>query len=54
MISCDDLSRGVIEGDASTVESEANRMLNEGAKPQDIMAQGLIGGMGVVGERFKD
>ncbi len=54
MISCDALSRGVIEGDVSTVESEVNRILNEGAKPQDIMAQGLIGGMGVVGERFKD
>jgi len=48
----DALKEAIIAGDGSVVESEVNKGLNEGAKPQDILVKGLIGGMGVVAERF--
>ena len=54
MVSYDVLAEGVIEGDASVVASEVNKALNNGADAQDILAKGLIGGMNVVGERFRD
>ncbi|MCK4388261.1 MAG: corrinoid protein [Dehalococcoidia bacterium] len=52
MVSYDALNEGVIKGDGSVVEAEVNKALNEGAEARDILAKGLIGGMGVVGERF--
>ena len=54
MVSYDALAEGVMNGDASVVESEVKKALNEGADAQDILAKGLIGGMNVVGERFRD
>jgi len=41
-------------GDASVVESEINKALNEGAEARDILIKGLIGSMSIVGERFRD
>jgi len=52
MVSYDALNEGVIKGDESAVQAEVNKALNEGAEARDILAKGLIGGMGVVGERF--
>jgi len=52
MISYDALREGIISGDAGVVESEVNKALNEGAKPEDILTTGLIGSMSIVGERF--
>ena len=52
MVSYDALNEGVIKGDGSVVEAEVNKALNEGAEARDILVKGLIGGMGVVGERF--
>jgi len=43
-----------MSGDASVVESEVKKALNEGTDAGDILAKGLIGGMNVVGERFRD
>ena len=54
MVSYDALAEGVMSGDASVVESEVKKALNNGADAQDILAKGLIGGMNVVGERFRD
>lgn len=54
MVSYDALAEGVMGGDGSVVESEVNKALNEGADARDILAKGLIGGMSVVGERFRD
>ncbi len=54
MVSFDALAEGVMAGDASIVEAEVNKALKEGAEPRDILVNGLIGGMGVVGERFRD
>ena len=54
MVSYNALVEGVIKGDASVIETEVNKALNEGVSAQDILAKGLISGMNVVGERFKD
>ena len=54
MVSYNALAKGVMDGDATMVESEVNKALNEGASAQDILAKGLISGMNVVGERFRD
>lgn len=53
MVSYDTLSDGIMKGDVKVVESEVNKALNEGAEARDILVKGLIGGMSVVGERFK-
>jgi 5-methyltetrahydrofolate--homocysteine methyltransferase len=52
MVSYDALNEGVIKGDGSVVEAEVNKALSEGAEARDILVKGLIGGMGIVGERF--
>ena len=53
MVSYDVLVEAVIKGDMSVVESEVNRALNEGAEARNILTKGLIGGMNIVGKRFK-
>ena len=53
MVSYDALAEGIVKGDENVVESEVNKALNEGAEARDILVKGLIGGMSVVGERFK-
>jgi 5-methyltetrahydrofolate--homocysteine methyltransferase len=53
MFSYDVLAEGVIKGDVSVVKSEVNKALNEGVEARDILVKGLIGGMSVVGERFR-
>lgn len=52
MVTYDALKEAILAGDGSVVESEVNRGLNEGVEPKDMLVKGLIGGMGVVGERF--
>lgn len=54
MVSYGALAEGVMAGDASVVESEVNKALNEGAEARDILVQGLIGSMSIVGERFRN
>ena len=53
MVSYDALAEGVKKGDENVVKFEVNKALNEGAEARDILVKGLIGGMSVVGERFK-
>lgn len=53
MVSYEAIAENVIRGDADAVEFEVKKALNEGTEPHDILAKGLIGGMGVVGERFR-
>jgi len=43
MSSYEVLAEAVIKGDVDSVESEVNRSLNEGADPQEIIVEGLIG-----------
>ncbi len=53
MVSYDALVEAVIKGDINVIESEVNKALSEGAEARSILTEGLIGGMGIVGERFK-
>ena len=53
MVSYDALVEGIMKGDENVVESEVPKALSEGAEARDILVKGLIGGMSVVGERFK-
>jgi 5-methyltetrahydrofolate--homocysteine methyltransferase len=53
MVTYDALTKAVIEGDKNVVESEVNKALGEGAEARSILTEGLIGGMSVVGERFR-
>jgi len=53
MVSYDTLGEGIIKGDADVVESEVNRLLKEGVEARALLENGLIGGMRVVGVRFK-
>lgn len=53
MATYDALKEAIIGGDEGVVESQVNKALAEGAEAGDIMANGLIAGMGVVGKRFK-
>ena len=47
------LSEKVIEGAQEDVKELTQAAIDEDADPQEIITQGLIGGMNVVGERFK-
>jgi 5-methyltetrahydrofolate--homocysteine methyltransferase len=49
-----ELSRHVIEGDAKTAEAWTREALDQGIDPMVIVNQGLMPGMEVVGQRFKD
>lgn len=53
MFSYDALAEGIMRGDTNAIESEVNKALNEGVKARVILVKGLIGGMSVVGKRFK-
>jgi len=47
------LSNSVIQGNAAEVAELTQEAVDEGVKPNEIINQGLINGMNVVGKRFK-
>jgi len=47
------LKEAVIKGDRDSASSVTQQALDEGMKPGEILEQGLIAGMSVVGQRFK-
>ena len=47
------LADALIKGDRDTVTQLTQQALDEGTGPKDILEQGLIAGMSVVGARFK-
>jgi len=49
----EDLSNGVITGNVAKVCELTRKAVDDGLAPTDIINQGLITGMGVVGARFK-
>jgi len=53
MASCEVLKEAIISGDETEVESQVNKSLSEGADAPDIMSNGLIAGMEIVGQRFR-
>ena len=53
MVTYDVLKEAIIVGDEKEVEVQVNKALGEGADAQDILTNGLIAGMEVVGKRFR-
>ena len=43
----------LMKGKAKDVKALVEQALNEGVEPQKILTEGLLSGMGVIGERFK-
>jgi len=48
------LAEAIIKGEQGQVEQLTKQALDEGMKPKSILDEGLIAGMNVVGERFKN
>lgn len=53
MAKYDALKVAVIKGDGETVKAQTSNALKEGAEPRDIMVNGLIAGMNIVGDRME-
>ncbi len=49
-----EIAAAIIEGDDSTVDTLTKQALNEGIEATEVMDDGLIGGMGVVGIKFRE
>jgi len=47
------LAGAIIECDAAKADELTRKLVDEGAKPQEVINKGLISGMNVVGDRFK-
>lgn len=54
MANFEDLSKSVISGNLAKVKKLTQDLIDEGVSPLDIINQGLIAGMSVVGARFKN
>ena len=54
MATLDDLKKAVIDGEDVLVEELTQKAIDEGVSPDVILNDGLIGGMDVVGQAFKD
>jgi 5-methyltetrahydrofolate--homocysteine methyltransferase len=50
----EELSKSVISGNLAKVKKLTQALIDEAVSPLDIINQGLIAGMGVVGARFKN
>jgi len=48
------IAESLIAGKIDEVKSQTQEAVDAGEKPEQIMQQGLLAGMGVVGERFRD
>lgn len=53
MPTLNDLSQSVINGSIDQVKDQVNQLISSGMNPIEIINQGLIAGMNVVGARFK-
>ncbi|MCD4824303.1 MAG: corrinoid protein [Phycisphaerae bacterium] len=47
------LAEALIRGDCKTVEALTNQAVDEGMNPKEILEEGLIAGMNIIGKRFK-
>jgi 5-methyltetrahydrofolate--homocysteine methyltransferase len=54
MANFEELSKSVISGNLAKVKKLTQALIDEAVSPLDIINQGLIAGMGVVGARFKN
>jgi len=53
MINFEDIEDAVIDGQHKEIPKLIAQMLEQGAAPMDIIKNGLLSGMGIVGPRFK-
>lgn len=53
MANYEELKESIITGQSDKVKELVSGMLNGGRKPKEIISEGLLPGMSVVGERFK-
>ena len=53
MTGYDVLKEAIINGDDKEVEAQVRKALDSGTAASDVMANGLIAGMRVVGQRFR-
>lgn len=54
-MSCfNEISEGVIKGNQKLVKEKVQELIDNGTKPLEIINQGLMAGMNVVGARFKE
>ena len=49
-----DIAAGIVEGDDDEVDAQTRRALDEGVEALEIMDDGLIAGMGIVGIKFRE
>ena len=49
-----DIAAGIVEGDDDEVDALTRRALDEGVEALEIMDDGLIAGMGIVGIKFRE
>ena len=49
-----DISENLQKGKSKMVKELVQQALDEGVKPADILEQGLLEGMGIIGEKFKN
>ena len=49
-----DISENLQKGKSKIVKELVQQALDEGVKPADILEQGLLEGMGIIGEKFKN
>lgn len=54
MANLEELAKSVVSGNVKKVQKLTQALIDEGVAPLDIINQGLIGGMGIVGPRFKN
>ena len=54
MATYDALKDAIIGGDIGTVKTQTSKALEEGSEPRDILINGLIAGMEIVGEKYEN
>ena len=54
MINLSEISENLQRGKTKVVKELVQQAIDEGCKPEDILEQGLLHGMGIIGEKFKN
>jgi len=53
MVNMQEIADNLIKGQAPKVKELVQKAVDEGVKPSEILSEGLIAGMNVVGTKFK-
>lgn len=53
MSKLEQMAEALMKGKANDVKALVEQALNEGERPEKILTEGLLKGMGIIGERFK-